>query len=111
MPAALAEEVLCRGYLLTVIRERIGTWGAVAVTSIAFGLLHVTNPGWTVASVGIVALAGVFLAVVRVVYDSLYAAWAAHLAWNWVMAVPLHAPVSGLRLESPDYRTVSAGPE
>lgn len=111
VPAALAEEVLCRGYLLTVIRERIGTWGAVTVTSIAFGLLHLTNPGWTVASVGIVALAGVFLAVVRVVYDSLYAAWAAHLAWNWVMAVPLHAPVSGLRLESPDYRTVSAGPE
>jgi hypothetical protein len=48
---------------------------------------------------------------VRVVYDSLYAAWAAHTAWNWVMAVPLHAPVSGLRFEAPDYRTVSAGPE
>ena len=111
IPAALAEEVLCRGYLLTVIRERIGTWGAVAATSVVFGVLHVSNPGWTVASVGIVALAGVFLAAVRVVYDSLYAAWAAHVAWNWVMAVPLHAPVSGLRFEAPDYRTVSAGPE
>jgi membrane protease YdiL (CAAX protease family) len=110
VPAALAEEVLCRGYLLTVIRDRVGTWGAVGVTSVAFGLLHVTNPGWTIASVAIVALAGVFLAAVRIVYDSLYAAWAAHVAWNWVMAVPLHAPVSGLRFEAPDYRTVSAGP-
>ncbi len=110
VPAALAEEVLCRGYLLTVIRERIGTRGAVGATSLAFGALHVSNPGWTIASVAIVALAGVFLAAVRVAYDSLYAAWAAHVAWNWVMAVPLHAPVSGLRFESPDYRTVSAGP-
>jgi hypothetical protein len=47
---------------------------------------------------------------VRVVFDSLYAAWAAHVAWNWIMAVPLHAPVSGLAFEAPDYRTVSTGP-
>jgi Predicted metal-dependent membrane protease len=110
LPAALAEEVLCRGYLLTVVRDRIGTTGAVVTTSLAFGALHVSNPGWTVASVGVVALAGVFLAAVRIAYDSLYAAWAAHVAWNWVMAVPLHAPVSGLRFEEPDYRTVSTGP-
>jgi membrane protease YdiL (CAAX protease family) len=110
IPAALAEEVLCRGYLLTVIRDRIGTWGAVGTTSLAFGVLHMSNPGWTLASVAIVALAGIFLAAVRVTYDSLYAAWAAHVAWNWVLAVPLHAPVSGLRFEAPDYRTVSAGP-
>jgi uncharacterized protein len=110
LPAALAEEVLCRGYLLTVVRDRVGTWGAVVATSLAFGALHISNPGWTVASVAIVALAGVFLAAVRIAYDSLYAAWAAHTAWNWVMAVPLHAPVSGLRFEAPDYRTVSTGP-
>jgi uncharacterized protein len=110
LPAALAEEVLCRGYLLTVVRDRIGTSGAVVLTSLAFGALHVRNPGSTVASVAIVALAGVFLAAVRLAYDSLYAAWAAHVAWNWVMAVPLHAPVSGFRFEAPDYRTVSTGP-
>lgn len=111
LPAALAEEVLCRGYLLTVARDKIGVVGAVVATSAVFGALHVTNPGWTAASLTVVAMAGVFLAAVRLAYDSLYAAWAAHVAWNWVMAVPLHAPVSGLRLESPDYRTVSAGPE
>lgn len=111
IPAALAEEVLCRGYLLTAIRDRLGTWGAVGATSMVFGLLHATNAGATVESVAIVALAGVFLAAVRVVYDSLYAAWSAHVAWNWVMAVPLHAPVSGMRFEAPDYRTVSTGPE
>jgi hypothetical protein len=110
VPAALYEEVLCRGYLLTVIRDRLGVWGAVALTSLAFGLLHLSNPGATAESVALVTLAGVFLAAVRVIYDSLYAAWSAHVAWNWVMAVPLHAPVSGMRFEAPDYRTVSTGP-
>jgi membrane protease YdiL (CAAX protease family) len=110
VPAALYEEVLCRGYLLTAIRTKLGTWGAVLSTSALFGLLHAQNVGATVQSVLIVTLAGIFLAAVRVAFDSLYAAWSAHLAWNWVMAVPLHAPVSGLQLEHPGYRTVSAGP-
>jgi hypothetical protein len=42
---------------------------------------------------------------------SLYAAWMAHFAWNWTMAVLLHIPVSGLETETPDYRTVDAGPD
>jgi hypothetical protein len=110
VPAALYEELLCRGYLLTAIRDAVGTRWAVALTSVAFGLLHAQNAGATVESVTIVTLAGLFLAAVRVAYDSLYAAWAAHVAWNWVMAVPLHAAVSGQRFEAPDYRTVSTGP-
>lgn len=109
-PAALWEELVCRGYLLTAVRDSLGMPAAVLLTSVAFGLLHVVNVGATPQSLGIVTLAGVFLATVRVAYDSLYAAWAAHFAWNWVMAVPLHAAVSGLRLESPDYRTVTSGP-
>jgi hypothetical protein len=52
----------------------------------------------------------VLLAMVRMALGSVYAAWMAHLAWNWVMAVPLHAYVSGQRLEAPGYRSVSAGP-
>jgi membrane protease YdiL (CAAX protease family) len=110
VPAALSEELMCRGYLLTAIRDSVGTWGAIAATSVMFGLLHLFNVGASLESVAIVTLAGVFLASVRMVYQSLYAAWAAHVAWNWMMAVPLHAPVSGMRFEAPDYRTVSAGP-
>jgi membrane protease YdiL (CAAX protease family) len=109
--AALSEELLCRGYLFCAIRDSLGTRGAVVATSVIFGLLHTFNPGATVESVLLVTMAGVFLAAVRVVFDSLYAAWAAHTAWNWVMAVPLHAVVSGFRFEAPDYRAVTSGPE
>jgi CAAX protease family protein len=110
IPAALGEELVCRGYLLTTFRDGVGVWRAVAITSLLFGLAHLFNQGVTAESFLNVTLAGVFLAAIRVVFDSLYAAWAAHAAWNWVMAVPLHAAVSGLQLDAPDYRTVSHGP-
>ena len=110
LPAALAEEVVSRGYLLTAIRDGTGPWIAAAVTSLLFGMAHLRNPGATAESFINVTLAGVFLAGVRLVFDSLYAAWAAHAAWNWIMAVPFHASVSGIPFDAPDYRTVSAGP-
>ncbi len=110
LPAALAEELVCRGYLLTAIRDGVGAWIAAAVTSLLFGVAHLFNAGVTVESFINVTLAGVFLAAVRVAFDSLYAAWAAHAAWNWIMAVPFHAAVSGISFDAPDYRTVSSGP-
>ena len=110
VPAALAEEIICRGYLLMVIRDCVGTRGAVVITSLLFGLLHIPNPGATVASVLAVVLAGLLLATVRIRFDSVYAAWMTHLAWNWVMAVPFHALVSGIRFEAPGYRSVAVGP-
>jgi len=110
LPAAFAEEVVSRGYLLTAIRNATGSWIAVAFTSLLFGVAHLRNPGVTIESFVNVTLAGVFLAVVRLAFDSLYAAWAAHAAWNWIMAVPFHASVSGLAFDAPDYRTVSDGP-
>jgi uncharacterized protein len=110
LAGALAEELICRGYLFTVVRDCVGVRGAVLLTSVMFGLLHLGNPGATAESVVLVTLAGVFLATVRVVLNSLYAAWMAHLAWNWVMAVPLHAAVSGVRFEAPEYQAVTSSP-
>ena len=110
VPAALTEELVSRGYVLTAIRDATGAWPAALFTSLLFGLAHLQNPGVTVEAIVNVTLAGVFLAAVRIALDSLYAAWAAHAAWNWIMAVPFHLSVSGIAFDTPDYRTVSAGP-
>ena len=109
--AALAEELLFRGYLLTVLRETLGWAPGIGVTSVAFAYAHVANPGSSPRALAIVMLAGVFLGAVVVVTRSLYAAWMAHFSWNWMMAVVLHIPVSGLATETPDYRTVETGPD
>lgn len=110
-PAALTEELTFRGYALTLLQRAWGTRSAVAVTSVAFGLLHLLNPGASVQSVVMVALAGVFLAVVRLSCDSLWSAWLAHFAYNFVQLAVLHTAVSGIALPQPGYRAVSSGPE
>jgi hypothetical protein len=58
-----------------------------------------------------VALAGIFLGGVLVVTGSLWAAFAAHLAWNWTLSAVIHTPVSGLPFVVPDYRAIDAGPD
>jgi uncharacterized protein len=111
LPAALFEELITRGYVLAVLREWWGWPWAIAATSVGFGLLHLANNGANVESVALVMLAGFFLAGVLYATQSLYAAWMAHFAWNWTMAVLFHAAVSGYPLESPGYRYVDAGPD
>lgn len=111
LPAALAEELITRGYVLSVFRDAFDWKWAVAITSVAFGLLHLRNPGADARSLTLVMLAGVFLATVRIATGSLYAAWMAHFAWNWVMAALFHAPVSGYAFDAPAYRYVDAGPD
>lgn len=109
--AALFEEIVSRGYLFTVLRDGLGEWTAVGVTSLLFGMAHLRNAGVTVESFLIVTLAGVFLGAVRIAYRSVYASTAAHVAWNWTLAVALHASVSGFQFSAPDYRTVEQGPD
>ena len=111
LPAALAEELATRGYVFAALRDAWGWRWTLAVTSVAFGLLHLQNAGANAQSVSLVILAGVFLGAVVLATRSLYAAWMAHFAWNWTMAVVFHTAVSGLPLETPDYRYADAGPD
>jgi len=109
--AALGEEIISRGYLLTTLSDGLGQRTAIGVTSFLFGAAHLRNEGVSVQSFLIVTLAGVFLGAIRVAFRSVYASTAAHVAWNWVLAVAFHASVSGIRFEAPDYRTVDQGPD
>jgi membrane protease YdiL (CAAX protease family) len=110
-PAAMVEELIFRGYPFLVLREAAGPATALGATSVLFGLAHLQNPGATVVSIGMVVLAGFFLGGVLLVTGSLWAAFAAHLAWNWTLSAAVHAAVSGLPFVMPDYRTVDAGPD
>jgi len=109
--AALSEEIISRGYLLTTLSDGLGERTAIGVTSFLFGAAHLRNEGVSLQSFLIVTLAGVFLGAVRMSFRSVYASTAAHVAWNWVLAVALHASVSGIRFQAPDYRTVEQGPD
>jgi hypothetical protein len=58
-----------------------------------------------------VMLAGLALGMIRLETGSLWAAWAAHFMWNWIMAAGLHVAVSGLPMATPGYRAVMQGPQ
>jgi hypothetical protein len=112
LPSAFAEELFARGYIFALLREAAGWKVALAVTSIGFGVVHVTNPGANWQSLSVVVLAGFFLGAVVLVTGSLYAATLAHFAWNWFIAAVLHMPVSGVPVVgSPDYRVIETGPD
>ena len=111
LPAAFFEELFIRGYAFSVLRRMAGWKLALIVTSVVFGLLHAANPGANPQSILSVTVAGFFLGALFLATRSLYAAGAAHFAWNWVMAGLLHTPVSGLGMPTPDYKTVDAGPD
>lgn len=110
-PAALWEELAFRGYPFAVLRERFGAGIAVGVTSLVFGLLHVQNPDAAPLPIAMVIVAGFFLGGVLLATGSLWAAWAAHFAWNWTMAAIFHMSVSGGRFPTPDYRVIEIGPD
>jgi uncharacterized protein len=110
-PAALWEELLFRGYAFAVVREAAGDGAALLLSAATFGLLHLQNAGANLQAVGQVVFAGVWLGGVLLATGSLWAAWAAHLAWNWTMAALLHAPVSGIGFAAPDWRLADAGPD
>jgi xanthosine utilization system XapX-like protein len=111
VPAALAEELMMRGYLLSALADGMGRGAGLLVTSIVFALLHVGNPGMAPGALVVVGLAGIFLGAVRFATSSLYAAWAAHLAWNVVLGVVLHALVSGTGMAVEGWRTLDTGPD
>ena len=111
IPAALWEELFVRGYAFSVLRERWGAIPAIIVTSQVFGWMHLVNTGASLRAVLVVILAGMFLGIVRHATQSLYAAWAAHLAWNLVLVAIFHATVSGITMAAPDYRMIDAGPD
>jgi len=110
LPAA-GEEALARGYPLQALAAAWGPGAALAVTSVAFGLLHLGNPGLSdLAMVNLIA-AGLLLGVVYLKTGSLWWATGAHLGWNWAHGFVADLPVSGLDLvDAPLWEGVAAGP-
>ncbi|SEM04283.1 CPBP family intramembrane glutamic endopeptidase [Streptacidiphilus jiangxiensis] len=73
---AVAEELLLRGALFERARERSGDVAAVAVTALAFALLHVPVYGWQVLPLDLAV--GVCLGAVRLAAGSVTAPAVAH---------------------------------
>lgn len=82
--AALLEEIAVRGVVFRIMEGGLGTWLALAISALFFGLLHAINPGANWQSViGIALQGGLVLAAVYVYARQLWLGIGLHCAWNF----------------------------
>jgi membrane protease YdiL (CAAX protease family) len=94
--SGIFEETLFRGILLRQLERLIGTWWALATTSVLFGAVHMMNPDATwVGAVSIMIEAGVLLGAAYLYTRRLWLAAGMHAAWNFTQALVFSVPVSG----------------
>jgi membrane protease YdiL (CAAX protease family) len=98
---AMGEEILFRGILLRIWRDRLGDRGALVLTTLLFAALHSGNPNVGVLGVLGVLLAGALLGLAALRSGGLWWPFGIHLGWNAAGGLLLGLPVSGLNLPSP----------
>ena len=82
--SAFAQELIFRAVIYRITEEWLGTWWAVAISAILFGLIHLTSAGATIFSALAVALqAGVLLSAAYALTHRLWMALGLHMAWDF----------------------------
>ena len=101
LAAALAEELLYRGYILLRLSDAIGRRAVLVVSALVFGVAHLGNPHATPLAGINVILAGVWLALAFFSPGGMPLAWGLHFGWNSALALLFDAPVSGKLFDLP----------
>lgn len=111
LAATIKEEFIMRGSLLSgllmALRGRASL--AIGISALAFGLIHLSNPGATALSVIGNSLGGVIYGMAFVLARSLWLPIGLHFAWNFSQGPLLGFPVSGMDAGGLQ-RIVDAGP-
>ncbi|WP_318214945.1 CPBP family intramembrane glutamic endopeptidase [Streptomyces sp. SCL15-6] len=109
--AAATEEVVYRGVLFRIVEERIGTYLALALTGLVFGLSHLLNEHATLwGALAIAIEAGFMLAAAYAATRSLWLTIGVHFGWNFAAAGIFSTEVSGNGASDGLLDTVTSGP-
>jgi membrane protease YdiL (CAAX protease family) len=98
---ALFEEILFRGIVLPSLLRSVGTYGAIAVSALLFGIIHLDflTPGATFYRVPFAFVVGLGLGLLRIRSGSLLPPFLAHALLNtitFVAALLIEEPAGGL---------------
>ncbi len=108
--AALAEELVFRGYPLARLTQAFGRVGASVALAVPFVLLHSWNPNVSNLGLANIGLASLVLSAAFFTPGGLPMAWGVHFGWNGGLSLGADAPVSGLDFGIPVLDFVSGGP-
>lgn len=113
--SSVFEELLFRGVLFRSVEDMAGSWAAIIVSSLVFGLIHLLNPDATLTGAVYIAIeAGLLLAALYLVTRRLWMAIGYHMLWNYVQSAVFSGIVSGgvklpglfqARIEGPTFYT------
>jgi uncharacterized protein len=93
---AAAEELIFRGVLFRIVEEMAGTWGALIVSALIFGALHLVNPDATVwGALAIAIEAGLMFGAAYAATRTLWLPIGMHLGWNFAEGGIFGVTVSG----------------
>jgi membrane protease YdiL (CAAX protease family) len=94
--AAVTEELMFRGVLFRIIEERTGTWIALVLTGVLFGLVHLLNPHASLwGAIAVAIEAGGMLTAAYVATRKLWLPIGLHFGWNFAASGIFSTEVSG----------------
>lgn len=92
---AIIEEVLVRGIIFRIIEEKLGSYIALTISSLLFGILHLGNAHSTILSSICITTAGFLFGAIFIYSRNLWVPIALHFAWNFTQSGIFGAITSG----------------
>jgi membrane protease YdiL (CAAX protease family) len=115
--AGVLEEVVIRGVVFRILEKSLGSWLALGISAVIFGVLHLLNPGATLLNAAAISIeAGILLAAAYMLTRRLWLCIGIHIAWNFTQGGVFSVAVSGgqsrgllqSRMVGPDWLTGGA---
>lgn len=112
LSSGIYEELLFRGVLFCSVEKWFGSWTALAVSSLVFGLTHLINPQGTIEGALFIAVeAGILLAAAYMLTRRLWLSMGFHVAWNYTQSAIFSGVVSGNDAAQGLVRSTTKGPD
>jgi uncharacterized protein len=110
--SGVLEELIFRALLFRIVEESLGSWIALAVSSLVFGFAHLLNPqGSLMGALFISVEAGVLLGAAYMLTRRLWASIGFHVAWNYTQSGIFSGIVSGNEAAPGLIRSTIEGPK
>ena len=110
--SSVFEELLFRGVLFRSVEAWFGSWAALVVSSLVFGLTHLINPQGTLEGALFIAVeAGILLGAAYMLTRRLWLSIGFHMAWNYTQSAIFSGIVSGNDAAPGLIRSTVQGPE
>lgn len=110
--SGMFEELLFRGVLFFSVEKWLGSWVALVVSSLVFGLTHLMNPQGTLEGALFIAIeAGILLGACVMLTRRLWLGMGFHMAWNYTQQAIFSSIVSGNEPQQGLIRSTVKGPD